>query len=307
MTRLQADAILLLTAIIWGTAFIAQKIANDVMGPLGFVGARFLVSAIVLVPFALVEARKKPAPLSTGDYGLAVIIGVLLSVAGILQQIAMVTSSAAHGGFLTALYVVLVPFAVWILTRERVRPLVVIAGLISISGAWLLTNKSGAGGFVIGDIVLLVADVVWAFWIALIAIFQKRIVRPYLLAFIQFAITAAVSWIAAVLFETTTWTQIVEAMPLYRRAVGRRGVHTANPGAASYARPRSSTHHVIGKRIRSDFRRGDIGRTAVAGGNRGMRTDPRRHHRRRSRTGDQAPAIIYRDRFRRREFCAWFR
>jgi len=213
MTRLQADAILLLTAIIWGTAFIAQKIANDVMGPLGFVGARFLVSAIVLVPFALVEARKKPAPLSTGDYGLAVIIGVLLSVAGILQQIAMVTSSAAHGGFLTALYVVLVPFAVWILTRERVRPLVVIAGLISISGAWLLTNKSGAGGFVIGDIVLLVADVVWAFWIALIAIFQKRIVRPYLLAFIQFAITAAVSWIAAVLFETTTWTQIVEAMP----------------------------------------------------------------------------------------------
>ena len=213
MSRLQADAILLLTAIIWGTAFIAQKIANDVIEPLGFVGARFLVSAIVLAPFALLEARKHTTPLPKRDYGLAAIIGLLLAAAGILQQIAMVTSSASHGGFLTALYVVLVPFAMWILTRERVRPLVLMAGLISITGAWLLANKSGPEAFVVGDVMLVAADFVWAFWIALIAIFQKRATRPYLLAFIQFTITAAVSWIAAGIFETTTRQQIIDAMP----------------------------------------------------------------------------------------------
>lgn len=213
MNRLQADALLLLTAVIWGTAFIAQKIANDVIAPLGFVGARFLVSAIVLAPLALFEARKQAAPMSKSNYGLAAVIGLLLSAAGILQQVAMLTSSASHGGFLTALYVVLVPFAAWILTRERVRPLVLVAGLISITGAWLLANKGGAEGFVVGDVVLVAADFVWAFWIALIAIFQKRVARPYLLAFVQFAITAAVSWIAAAIFEATTWRQVVDAMP----------------------------------------------------------------------------------------------
>ncbi len=213
MSRLQADAILLLTAIIWGTAFIAQKIANDVIEPYGFVGARFLVSAIVLAPFALVEARKQTTPLPQRDYALAVLIGVLLAAAGILQQVAMVTSSATHGGFLTALYVVLVPFAMWILTRERIRPLVLAAGVVSIAGAWLLTNRGGTQGFVIGDAVLIAADFVWAFWIALIAIFQRRVVRPFLLAFIQFAITAAVAWTAAATFESTTWAQVVEALP----------------------------------------------------------------------------------------------
>lgn len=213
MSRLQADALLLLTAIIWGTAFIAQKIANEVIEPLGFVSARFLVSAIILVPAALLEARKHAAPLPKRDYGLALVIGVLLAAAGILQQIAMVTSSAAHGGFLTALYVVLVPFAMWTLTRERVRPLVLVAGLVSVAGAWLLTNMSASGGFVIGDGVLIAADFVWAFWIALIAIFQKRATRPYLLAFIQFAVTAVISGIAAAIFETTTQQQIMDAMP----------------------------------------------------------------------------------------------
>ena len=213
MSRLQADAILLLTAIIWGTAFIAQKIANDVMEPLGFVGARFLVSAIIIAPAALLEARKHASPLPKRDYGLAIIIGLLLAAAGILQQIAMVTSSASYGGFLTALYVVLVPLATWILTRERVRPLMLAAGLISVVGAWLLANMSSADKFVIGDGVLVAADFVWAFWIALIAIFQRRATRPYLLAFIQFAITAVISWIAAAIFETTTWQQITDALP----------------------------------------------------------------------------------------------
>lgn len=212
MSRLQADALLLLTAIIWGTAFIAQKIANEVMEPLGFVGARFLVSAIIVVPAAFLEARKQ-APLPKRDYGLAIVVGVLLAAAGILQQIAMVTASASHGGFLTALYVVLVPFAMWILTRERVRPLVLAAGLVSVTGAWLLTNMSATDGFVTGDGVLIAADFVWAFWIALIAIFQKRVTRPYLLAFIQFAITAVISGLAAAIFENTTWQQIIEATP----------------------------------------------------------------------------------------------
>jgi drug/metabolite transporter (DMT)-like permease len=59
MNRLRADLLLLLTAFIWGTAFIAQKHANESMGPISFVGARFLLSAVVLIPLTIYESKKQ--------------------------------------------------------------------------------------------------------------------------------------------------------------------------------------------------------------------------------------------------------
>jgi len=215
MNRLRADALLLFTAIIWGTAFVAQKAGNESMGPIAFVGVRFLLSTIALAPLAYVESKRHGAamPVSRSDYGLLGIIGLLLAIGGILQQTAMITASATTAGFLTSLYVVIVPFATWILTRHVVRPVVMGACVVSIIGAYLLTSTNGGFSWGSGEALLLASVVAWAFWIAVVAIFLKRANRPFLLAFVQFGITAVIALLAVPLFEPTGFAGVADALP----------------------------------------------------------------------------------------------
>ncbi len=213
MNRLRADATLLFVAVIWGSAFVAQKIANETMGPITFVGARFLISALVILPLVFYEARKHATPPAPGEMWIAGLIGLCLFTGAILQQIALVTTSASNGGFLTALYVGVVPFTTWILTRERVRPIVVVACIISITGAWILSGASSFRDWVISDILLVISDFAWALCISLIAIFLRQTARPFLLAFTQFAITAAIAIPAGLLIESVSPDGIWEAMP----------------------------------------------------------------------------------------------
>lgn len=213
MNRLRADALLLLSAIIWGTGFVAQKAGNETMGPVAFVGARFLLSAIMLLPLALYEARSPKDVLSRRDVTLACIIGLTLFVGSWLQQAGLMTTTATNGGFLTALYVVLVPFVAWLLTRERIRPFVLVAGVICISGAWLLTDTGEARVWRPGDAMLLVADIAWAFSIALSSMFLIRTHRPFFMSFVQYAITAVLGIGAALIFETPTQAGIEAALP----------------------------------------------------------------------------------------------
>jgi drug/metabolite transporter (DMT)-like permease len=212
MNRLRADALLLLSAIIWGTGFVAQKAGNESIGPITFVGARFLLSAIALLPLALYEARKSKDALTRSDVKLASIVGVILFAGSWLQQTGLLTTTATNGGFLTALYVVLVPFVAWLLTRERIRPFVLIAGAVCIAGAWLLTEDGQARTWRPGDALLLVADIAWAFSIALSSMFLMRTNRPFFLSFVQYAITAALGLGAALIFETPTQAGLEAAM-----------------------------------------------------------------------------------------------
>jgi len=213
MSRLRADALLLLTAIIWGTAFVAQKTGNEAMHPVAFVGVRFFISMLALAPFAFMEAKRATAPLAARDIGLLALIGIGLAVGSILQQNALLTTSATNAGFLTSLYVVLVPFSTWLLTRELVRPLVLCACAMALVGAWLLTTGGAALVWSPGDVQLLISVVIWAFWISLIAIYLKRTGRPILLSFVQFGITAAAGLAVAPLFTPHTFSGVTEAIP----------------------------------------------------------------------------------------------
>src|SRR5262249_47013180 len=116
MTRLRADSLLLLVAFIWGTAFIAQKHGNGYIGPLLFVGLRFFLSSLVLAPLALYEKKRSTSPLKQKDIWLTVLMGLILFSATTLQQVGLLTTTATNAGFLTALYVVLVPFVGWLLS-----------------------------------------------------------------------------------------------------------------------------------------------------------------------------------------------
>lgn len=202
MNRLRADFMLLLGTLIWGTTFIAQKHANDSMGPLTFVGVRFLLSCLALAPFALFEARQTTAArLNAGDIRLATLIGLCLFAGASLQQMGLVSTTATNGGFLTALYVVFVPVIVWALTGVKPRAVLIAACIFSVTGAWLLTVQGPLQSWNWGDALVLVADIAWATQISLAPIFLRRTHRPLFLAFIQYGIVAALGLFAGWAFE----------------------------------------------------------------------------------------------------------
>ncbi len=213
MSRLRADILLLIVSIIWGTAFVAQKIANEAMSPLWFVGVRFLISAALLALPAFIEHKKSSALITRGALRTSVAISICLAIGACLQQSALVTASATNGGFLTAIYVVLVPFTSWMLTRERVRPVVFLAGLAAVAGAYLLGAHGALQSWSPGDVLLIVSDIAWAFAISMVAIFLKRASRPFFLAFLQFTVTGVVGVFAAVMIEGPLPGGLSSALP----------------------------------------------------------------------------------------------
>ena len=204
MNRLRADLMLLLGTLIWGTTFIAQKQANDSMGPLTFVGLRLLRAFLALAPFALFESRQPAAArLTAGDLRLAALIGLCLFAGAGLQQMGLVSTTATNGGFLTALYVLFVPLIVWALSGVKPRAILIAACLFSVTGAWLLTVKGPLQRLNAGDALILIADIGWATQISLAPIFLKRARRPFFLAFVQYGVTGALGLFAGLAFEPT--------------------------------------------------------------------------------------------------------
>lgn len=219
MNRLRADLLLLLASVIWGTTFVAQKIANDHIGPIAFVAARFAIATAFLAPAAIWETRRhrrsgNALPRSDLLRGLG--ISLCLCTATCAQQIGLVTTTATHAGFLTAAYIAFVPFLAWAVARARPRPPVLLACAIALYGAWLLAG-SGTGltaaGWNRGDAIILGSDLVWALHVTLVGHWRGIAARPFLLSWMQCAAAAAatipVAWIA----QPASWDALRPILP----------------------------------------------------------------------------------------------
>lgn len=205
MNRLRADLMLLAGTLIWGTTFVAQKQANESLGPLTFVGVRFLLSFLTLIPFALYEARRSTSVrLAAKHLNLAALISLCLFSGAGLQQSGLVTTTATNGGFLTALYVIFVPLIVWASTGVKPRAILIAACLFSLTGAWLLTVKGPFQRWGTGDALVLLADIAWAMHIALAPIFLKSAQRPFFLACFQYGVVATLGLVAGAGLEPST-------------------------------------------------------------------------------------------------------
>jgi drug/metabolite transporter (DMT)-like permease len=213
MARLRADLLLLLAALIWGSAFVAQKTANDSMGPLMFVGCRFILSAALLAPLAWIESRRSAVGVSVRDCRLGLVIGFCLFGTMAMQQIGMVTTSVTNAGFLTALYVIMVPILGWLVTRAAPRPVIVIACVVSLSGTWLLEQNGAVQQWQSGDLWVLASDLACALQILLVGQFLGRTNRPYLLSFAQYAVTGMAGLILGLLLEPVMLAGIWRALP----------------------------------------------------------------------------------------------
>jgi drug/metabolite transporter (DMT)-like permease len=159
--RFRSDALLLLVAILWGSSFAVQRVAAQHLGVFLFNGLRFLLAVLILLPFA----RQKD-PLERGDIAWIILAGLCAFGGSALQQAGLQFTAAANAGFITSLYVVLVPVLLFVLWKQRVSWVGWVAASLAVAGAMLLsTGGMGfrlAGKAVVGDGLELLGSVGWA-------------------------------------------------------------------------------------------------------------------------------------------------
>lgn len=161
--RLKADLLLLLTSLIWGSAFSAQRIAAQFVGPFLFNGARFLLAGLAL----LLIFRRLPWKTERRQWLWMAAAGGFLFLASTLQQAGLRWTTAANAGFITTLYVVIVPLVLLIL-GEKVNWQVWAGAALAAGGAKLLSSP-GTLHLAPGDGLELLGAVMWAFHIVLIS------------------------------------------------------------------------------------------------------------------------------------------
>ncbi len=214
MKNYKSLGILLLTAMIWGFAFVAQRKGSEFVGAFTFNGIRFALGALSLIPVILIFEKKKDSPTvykrkfkRTALVGLAA--GVILFTASWLQQRGVeITGSAGKAGFITGLYTVLVPiFGIFL--KKKTNRNIWVGAVLAVVGLFLLCINE-KWQISDGDAVLLIGSVFWTVHILVIDSFGKRI---YSLRFacIQFATCAILGIICALAFESISWEAIKAA------------------------------------------------------------------------------------------------
>lgn len=213
--RLKAALLLGLASLIWGSAFVGQIIGMAGVGPLTFTAARFLLGATVVSPLAWREwrrlARSGQAP-GPAEARAVALLGLLLAAGAVLQQVGLVSTSATNGGFLTVLYVPLVPLLAWLVGRETPHWSVWPAALGCVAGSWLLTG-AGTPKFSVGDAWVLASALPWAGHVLWVGRTANRIGGAYLLACGQFVVCAIASGVAAIATEPIGVAGLVQAAP----------------------------------------------------------------------------------------------
>lgn len=200
MRRLHADLILIFAAAVWGLAFVFQKTAMGHIGPLLFIGARAGIAALALAPVALIEHRRSGAPVPWIELvPVAAWGGLAFFLGAALQQAGIVTASVTNTGFLTALYVVVTPFAAWAWHRKAPTPLIWPAVALSFAGTWAL-GGGAIGGLGSGDLLVAVSAIFWAMHVVIVGV-SGRLARPVAFTALQFVTVSALGLAGASLFE----------------------------------------------------------------------------------------------------------
>jgi drug/metabolite transporter (DMT)-like permease len=212
VSRANANLILLLAGAMWGMGFVAQSTAMEAIGPLSFVGLRFAVATIVMLPFALREHRRAATPLTGREWRAFAAIGVLLFGGMVSQQIGLLTTSVTNSGFLTGTYVVMVPFLAVAIYRQWPHPAVWPGVLLTLAGIWLLSGGD-LTALTVGDGLTLVCAAFWALQVLFIGRFAADTGRPVTLAVAQFAVCGSLALAGALALEPISGAAIRAALP----------------------------------------------------------------------------------------------
>lgn len=215
MSPIQANTLLLLTSAIWGFAFVAQRVGMDHVGPFTFNAIRFALGGLSLLPLIRATRRRRqhhaPAPrLLLGG----LVAGVLLFGGASSQQVGVVTTTAGKAGFITGLYVVLVPLS-GLFGGERVGRLAWLGAILATVGLYFLSvpRHAGEGALTLapGDLWVLLSAFFWTAHIRVIQSLTTRI-DPLPLAAVQFGVCSLLSWGVALATEPITGVRLAGAL-----------------------------------------------------------------------------------------------
>ena len=207
------NVLLVLTALIWGCAFVAQSVGMDYVGPFTFNMARFLIGAIVLLPviWFMDRQRKTGAEKGAGQKTLiigGICCGTALAVASTLQQWGILFTTVGKAGFITAMYIVIVPL-LGVFIGKKVRPLIIGCVAIAVVGFYFLcmTESLHLG---LGDFLVLLCAIAFSIHILVIDHFSPKVDGVKMSA-IQFLTAAIISAVPTLLWEQPVLTEILQA------------------------------------------------------------------------------------------------
>ena len=221
---------LLLTAFIWGVAFVAQSVGMDYIGPFTFNCVRSIIGGLVLIPLVIILGKKNRADKNakeTTEYKKNTVIGgiccgVYLCAASCFQQFGIMHTTVGKAGFITALYIIIVPI-LGIFLKKRVAPIVWASSIIAVIGFYML-SISGQVSISKGDILVLVCAVLFSVHILVIDYFSPK-GDGVTISCIQFITCGILCGILMVVFETPQMGDILAAyLPILYAGVMSCGV-----------------------------------------------------------------------------------
>ena len=212
---IEGSGLLLITSLVWGLGFIAQKLGMDHMQPFMFTGIRNYMGALALLPIIYFTGKRaRKLGKSSGDLKTTVIAGVVcgvcLFIASNLQQVGIQYTTAGKTGFITAMYIVLVPI-IGFFMGKRIRAVIVLSLVIAVIGLYFLCITEG---FYLskGDTFVLLCALCFSIHIIAVDHFVGKS-NPVALSCIQFAVSGTLSTLLSLFTETTTMDNIYQCMP----------------------------------------------------------------------------------------------
>lgn len=255
--EVKSSALLLLTAAIWGFAFVAQRVGMQHVGAFTFNGLRFMLGSISLLPILYFVNRKSKESYddknevsnNKGVIIAGIIAGSVLFFGASLQQVGLIYTTAGKAGFITGLYIVIVPI-LGLLLKQKTNVATWLGVLVAAVGLYFLSVNEG---FYIefGDLLELIGAVFWAVHILVIDHFTKK-VDALKLSFAQYITCSVLSLITAFIFEDINFGVIPQVLiPLLYGGIMSVGVaYTLQVVAQKHAKP---SHAAIAMSMESVF------------------------------------------------------
>lgn len=217
-TQVRNSFLLLLTAIIWGSAFVAQSVGMEHVEPFTFTFARSIIGGVVLIPVIVLlrkarsaESRdvQRVARVTKYEWIGGICCGIALCAASNFQQIGMLHTTVGKAGFITALYVVIVPI-LGLFLRKRVPALIWLCVVLSVVGLYLLCMPKGTFTLTQGDVLVLICALLFSFHILIIDYFSPK-GDGVVISCIQFWVCGILSGIIMLFVENPTFANIMDA------------------------------------------------------------------------------------------------
>lgn len=222
--KMKSEILLFITAIVWGAAFVAQSVGGDAIGCFTFNGGRFLIGGLVLIPVILFMDRQKKKEMGNTSFNEwknthrawipgGISCGLMLGIGSNFQQVGISMTTVGKAGFITAMYILLVPILGIFLKRKAGKKMwlgVVLAAV----GLYLLCMTSESFSLAKGDLLLIIGSFFYAIHIMIVDHYSPKC-DGIRMSCVQFLVCGSLSAVLALIFETPSVSLILRGwMPL---------------------------------------------------------------------------------------------